>query len=43
MELCEKHVIPQQFVNEYKNFESSSAVPDTLAETDEEDQNDDEN
>ncbi|KAG5884846.1 hypothetical protein JTB14_004264 [Gonioctena quinquepunctata] len=38
MELCEKHVILSQFVNEYGSFRGNSEIPDTLAETDLEDQ-----
>ncbi|KAG5877772.1 hypothetical protein JTB14_007208 [Gonioctena quinquepunctata] len=38
MELCKKHVIPSQFVNEYERFRRNSEIPDTLAETDLKDQ-----
>lgn len=41
MELCNKHVIPKKFVNEYQQFQGRAEAPDILAETDDEDQNQD--
>ncbi|KAJ8931702.1 hypothetical protein NQ314_015349 [Rhamnusium bicolor] len=38
MELCEERVIPQRFWNECKSFVAKADVPDTLAETDDEDE-----
>lgn len=43
MDLCDKRVIPQQFVNEYKKFAVNNDVPDALAESDMEEQTDEEN
>lgn len=38
MKLCEKHVIPSKFVNEYRKFAPNTNIPDILAETDDEDE-----
>lgn len=38
IELCDKHVIPQRFWDEYKMFVGMPDVPDVLPETDEEDE-----
>lgn len=38
MELCNKHVIPNKFFNEYEQFKGEAEVPDILPETDDEEQ-----